>query len=142
MRGADIVVGSFTHRWPLDYESATHRIIDLAQSKTGNDQQWEITPAVQAILDEATKLPGRTVSMYVFPSRRGTPLSEPSAMQMRRRAVKKAGLSDLQFRDIRKAAINEAKRQGRNATEFAGHSDPKTTKKHYLNEPVKVKPIR
>jgi integrase len=117
-------------------------IIDLAQSKTGNDQQWEITPAVQAILDEAAKLPGRTVSMYVFPSRRGTPLSEPSAMQMRRRAVKKAGLSDLQFRDIRKAAINEAKRQGRDATEFAGHSDPKTTKKHYLNEPVKVKPIR
>jgi hypothetical protein len=43
---------------------------------------------------------------------------------------------------IRKAAINEANRQGRNATEFAGHSDPKTTKKHYLNEPVKVKPIR
>jgi integrase len=117
-------------------------IIDLAQSKTGNDQQWEITPAVQAILDEAAKLPGRTVSMYVFPSRRGTPLSEPSLMQMRRRAVNKAGLSDLQFRDIRKAAINEAKRQGRNATEFAGHSDPETTKKDYLNEPVKVKPIR
>jgi len=30
----------------------------------------------------------------------------------------------------------------RNATEFAGHSDPETTKKHYLNEPVKLKPIR
>lgn len=31
-------------------------VIDLAQSKTGNDQQWEITPAVQAILDEAARL--------------------------------------------------------------------------------------
>lgn len=80
--------------------------------------------------------------MYVVPSRRGRPLSEPSVMQMRRRAVQKAGLSDLQFRDIRKAAINEAKRRGRNATEFAGHADPKTTKRYYLNEPVKVKPIR
>jgi hypothetical protein len=38
-------------------------------------------------------------------------------------------------------AINEAKCQGRNATEFAGHSDPNTTK-HHLNELVKVKPIR
>jgi hypothetical protein len=56
--------------------------------------------------------------------------------------MQKAGLSDLQFRDIRKAAINEAKRQGRNATEFGGPSDPKTTKKHYLTEPVNVKPIR
>jgi hypothetical protein len=70
-----------------------------------------------------------------------SPLSEPSVMQMHRRAVTNAGLSDLQFRGIRQAAINGAKRQGRNATEFAGHSDPKTTK-HYLNEPVKVKPIR
>jgi integrase len=104
--------------------------IDLAQSKTGNDQQWEIAIAVQAILDdEAAKRSGRTVSLYVFSGRRGTPV-EPSVMQMRRRAVKKAGLSDLQFRDIRKATINEAKRRRRNATEFAGHSDPKTTKKH------------
>jgi hypothetical protein len=61
--------------------------------------------------------------------------------QMRRRAVRNAGLSDLHFRGIRQAAINEAKRQRRNTTEFAGHSDPKTTKQ-YLNEPVKVKPIR
>ncbi len=117
-------------------------VIDLPQSKTGNAQQWDITPAVQVILDDAVKLPGRKVSMYVFPSRRGPPLSEASVMNMRRRAVKKAGLSNLQFRDIRKAAINEAKRQGKNAQEFAGHSDPRTTAKHYLNEPVKVKPIR
>lgn len=26
MRGAGIVVGSFTHRWPLDYEFATHTV--------------------------------------------------------------------------------------------------------------------
>jgi hypothetical protein len=56
-------------------------------------------------------------------------------------AVRNAGLSDRQFRGIRQAAINEAKRQERNAAEFAGHSDPKTTMKHYLNESVKVKPI-
>jgi hypothetical protein len=39
-------------------------------------------------------------------------------------------------------AVNEAKKLGRNAQEFAGHSDPRTTEKHYLNEPVVVKPIR
>ena len=117
-------------------------IIDLAQSKTGNDQQWEITPAVQAILDEAARLPGRTRSMYVLPTRRGTPYTESGFQSMRRRALAAAGLKDLQFRDVRKAAVNEAKKLGRNAQEFAGHSDPRTTEKHYLNEPVVVKPIR
>jgi hypothetical protein len=51
-------------------------------------------------------------------------------------------VKDLQFRDVRKAAVNEAKKLGRNAQEFAGHSDPRTTEKHCLNEPVLVKPIR
>jgi|SRR5438105_12940068 len=46
-------------------------IIDLAQSKTGSEQQWEITPAVQAILDEAASLPGRARSLYVLPTLRG-----------------------------------------------------------------------
>jgi integrase len=61
---------------------------------------------------------------------------------MRRRALAAAGLKDLQFRDVRKAAVNEAKKLGSDAQEFAGHSDPRTTEKHYLNEPVVVKPIR
>lgn len=116
--------------------------IDLSQSKTDNDQRWEITPGVRAILDEAAKLPGRGVSMYVFPTRRGTPYSEQGIHHMRRTALTAAGLANIQFRDIRKAAINEAKKLGRNATEFAGHSDERTTNKHYITEPVRVKPIR
>src|SRR5262249_53209851 len=117
-------------------------IIELSQSKTKNAQQWEITSAVQAILDEAATLPGRGVSMYVFPKRNGTPYTEQGVHHMRRRALERAGLKDLQFRDIRKAAINEARRQGMNAQEFAGHADPRTTAKHYLNGPVKVRPTR
>jgi integrase len=116
--------------------------IELSQSKTDNDQRWEITPAVRGILDEASKLPGRAVSMYIFPTRRGTPYSEQGVHHMRRNALTAAGLKNVQFRDIRKAAINEAKKLGRNATEFAGHSDERTTTKHYITEPVSVKPIR
>ena len=117
-------------------------VIDLSQSKTKNAQHWEITLAVQAILDEAATLPGRAVSMYVFPKRNGTPYSEQGVHHMRRRALALAGLKDLQFRDIRKAAINEAKRQGMNAQAFAGHADPRTTAKYYVNGPVKVRPTR
>jgi hypothetical protein len=99
-------------------------------------QRWEITRAVQAILDEAATLPGRAVSMHVFPKRNWTPYTEHRVHYMRRRAPALAGLKDLQFRDIQfqdigKAAINEAKRQGMNAQEFAGHVDPRTTAKWY-----------
>jgi hypothetical protein len=59
----------------LRVQQITDGCIDLSQSKTDNDQRWEITPAVRGILDEAAKLPGRAVSMYVFPTRRGTPLA-------------------------------------------------------------------
>lgn len=50
----------------------------------------------------------RRVSMYVFPTRYGTPYSEQGIHNMQRRALERAGLKDLQFRDLRKAAINEA----------------------------------
>jgi integrase len=120
-------------------------VVDLRQSKTratNRPQHWEITPAVQAIFDEAATLPGRTVSMYVFPTRKGTPYSEQGVHHMRREALRKSGLEDLQFRDIRKEAINEHKRLGGNAQEFAGHADPRTTARHYLSDPIKIKPNR
>jgi integrase len=104
----------------------------LGRRETKNTQHWEITPAVQAILDEAATLPGRTVSMYVLPKRNGTPYTEQGVHHVRRRALEFGGLKDLQFRDIRKAAINEAKRQRMNAQEFAGHADPRTTAKCYF----------
>lgn len=119
------------------------REIDLRQSKTGRGQLWEITPAVRAILDEAKTLPGRSRSLFVFPSpKTGKAYSEGGVHYMRRAAMKAAGVTNLHHRDVRKQAVNEAKDLGVNATEFAGHSDPRTTEKHYVNGPRKVKPIR
>ena len=54
--------------------------IVVESSKTGIKRAYEITPAVRAILNEAAALPGRKISLYVFPTRRGTPSTE-SALQ-------------------------------------------------------------
>jgi integrase len=116
--------------------------LDVKQSKRGFEQLWEMTPAVKAILDEAARAPGRARSMFVFPRRDGKPYTEDGIAKQRQRALRAAGLVDLHHRDIRKAAINEAKAAGANATEFAGHHDERTTRKHYVNGPVRVKPIR
>lgn len=95
--------------------------IDLRSSKTDVGQVWEITPAVRAILAEARTLPGRSRSMFVFPTPKGTAYTEGGVHHMRKAALKLAGLTDLHHRDLRKAAVNEAKAAGMNATDFAGH---------------------
>ena len=115
--------------------------IRIGQHKTGTAQDWQITPAVQAVLDEAMKLPGRDRSMYVFPNRQGQPYAESALQTLWYRACKPAGVTGYQFRDIRKRAINEARERG-DATEFAGHKDPRTTHRNYFTEAAKVKPLR
>jgi hypothetical protein len=118
--------------------------IVVESSKTGIKRAYEITPAVRAVLDAAAKLPGRRISLYVFPTRRGTPFSESALQTLWKRAKEKAGLADVDmtFRDFRTTALNEAHRTGQSAKNLAGHADERTTERHYLNEPLKVKPLR
>lgn len=116
--------------------------IDVEQSKTQMPQTWEISPGVRAILDEAATLPGRVRSTFIFPSRKGTPYTENGMQTMWRRACAKAGVTGKIFRDLRTEAINDAQDAGMDAQAFAGHADPRTTRRHYLKRPVKVTPLR
>jgi hypothetical protein len=119
-------------------------VIHVEQSKTGARQDFELTPAIQAVLAEAAKLPGRKISMFVFPTRKGTPYSESGMQSAWRRAKKKAGMDgvDAVFRDLRTTELNEVKKAGGDATATAGHADQRTTARHYLTVPTRVKPRR
>jgi integrase len=116
----------------------------VESSKTGIKRAYEITPAVRAVLEAAATLPGRKISLYVFPTRKGTPFSESALQTLWKRAKEKAGLADVDmtFRDFRTTALNEARRTGQSAKDLAGHADERTTERHYLDEPLKVKPLR
>lgn len=118
--------------------------IVVESSKTGIKRAYEITQVVRAVLDAAAKLPGRKISLYVFPTRRGTPFTESALQTLWKRAKDKAGLCDVDmtFRDFRTTALNEARRTGRSAKDLAGHADERTTERHYLDEPLKIKPLR
>lgn len=120
-------------------------LITVVLSKTGKAIEFEITPAVQAVLDEAATLPGRNRSMFVFPMRNGKPHSESALQQQwadtRDRAVKEwPELAGAVFRDIRTNELNEVQRAGGDATATAGHTDKRTTEKHYLNVPTRIRP--
>lgn len=114
-------------------------LIHVKQSKTGVEQEWEISGDVAHVLEVATKLPGRSRSIYVFPTRRGTPYTLSGLQTLWRRACERAGVSGIQFRDIRKTAINVAPRADQ--TDFAGHRDPRTTERHYKVKPKRVSPL-
>lgn len=112
--------------------------------RTGKTLEFQITPAVRAILDQATALPGRKISMYVFPTRKGTPYSESALQTAWTRAKVKAGLEDvdLTFRDLRTTELNAIHREGGDATKTAGHATSSTTERHYISEPTRIKPRR
>jgi len=78
--------------------------------------------------------------MYMFPIRRGQPYTESAPQTPWYRACKAAAVTGCQFQEIHKRAINEAKERP-DATEFAGHTDPRAT--HPTTSPkAKLKPLR
>lgn len=124
-------------------ETEIHVTPSKTKRKTGKKIDFAITPAVRAVLEEAKTLPGRKVSLYVFPMRKGTPYTE-SGLQSAMARERKKGLAGVTatFRDLRTTELNAIKRAGGNATEAAGHADKRTTERHYLDEPTKITPRR
>ena len=86
--------------------------------RTGKTMEFAITPGVREILNQAAALPGRKISMRVFPTRKGTPYTESALQSAWARAKKKAGLEDLDltFRDFRTTELNAIHREGGDAT--------------------------
>ncbi len=128
----------------LRVQQVTPDGIDVTMSKTGARRLYAITPEVREVLDEAAKLPGRARSMFVFPTRKGTPYSESALQSMFRRLRERIGpdAAGIVFRDTRTTALNDARRAGADATGLAGHADERTTERHYLDEPKRVTPLR
>lgn len=131
----------------LMLSQVTDTEIHLTPSKTqrsGRKIDFAVTPAVDSILEAAKALPGRKVSLYVFPTRKGTPYTERALQSAWRRAKKRAGLEDVDvvFRDFRTTELNAINRAGGDATAAAGHADKRTTERHYLDEPTKITPRR
>lgn len=123
-------------------KSQVGEMLDTSRSKTGVEQEWEITPYVRSIFDRAKQLPGYHKSIYMFPRRNGEAYDEQEFQSAWRYARKKAGAT-FQFRHIRKWNIQEVERIGdQNTQSFAGHKDRRTTERHYLNNVKRARPLK
>ena len=109
----------------------------VEQSKTGKRQVFEWTTALREVVERAKKLRRRVGSLYLFANRGGQPYTTSGFDSMWLRVVKKSGLKDVRFHDLRAKAGSDAT----NATELLGHDDPRTTAR-YKRAPIKVKPLR
>lgn len=111
--------------------------IFVQQSKTGKRQIFEWTIALREVVDRAKALRRRVGTVYLFATREGQPYTASGFDSMWRRVVKKTGLDDVRFHDLRAKAGSDAS----NASELLGHDDPRTTAR-YRRAPTKVRPLK
>jgi len=136
--------------------------IYLRQSKRGARQLWEWTPELRALVEEAQERPEakrarrlKEGSGYIYVGRGGKPLTLSGFQSAWRRLLARANrllaeacteagweaedvlkIEGLVFHDSRAEAVEQAD----DPQAFAGHSDPRVTKR-YLRSPRRIRPL-
>jgi integrase len=111
----------------------------VTQHKTGKQQRFALTPGARKIINAALTLRKGVESEYVFCTEQGTAYTKWGYQTVVRRQLKSLGIKATAH-DFRALAITLAGRQGKNAQDFAGHSDARLTKRVYDRLPVDVEP--
>lgn len=112
-------------------------------NSSGISQRIKITPSLNAVLEAAKRLRGDLRSVYVLHNRSGQAYTQSGFQSLWQRTVKKAGVRDVHFHDLKARAVTDKERkQPGSGTDLAGHVDPKTTRRIYRRGAVKVSPVR
>ncbi len=118
----------------------------ITQQKTGAKQCYTWTPALRQAIDNAKALPRRTViSMHLFSTRSGKPYTTSGFDSVWQRIVKKSGLKNLHFHDIRAKSLTDASRlHGKDhAQAMAGHASVTMTERYIKSRDHQtVQPLR
>lgn len=108
--------------------------IEFKQQKTGKLVLVEWTDDLRQAVADALALHAGVPSLYVLPSkRRGKAPDYRSVLLQWNTACEVAGVEDARPNDQRAQSLSAAKRQGKNATELAGHATEAMTQR-YLRE--------
>lgn len=139
MREGDLL----TLTWRQIVGDEIHVTPSKTRSSTGIAQRIRITPALRAVLKAARKLRGDLRSVTVIHNERGQAYTQSGFQSMWQRTVKKSGVEDVHFHDLRARAVTDKERKERGSgSDLAGHADPATTRRIYRRGAVKVSPVR
>lgn len=112
-------------------------------ASTGISQRIRVTPSLRIVLDAAKRLRSGLRSMFVIHNSSGQGYTQSGFQSMWQRTVKKSGVVDVHFHDLRALAVTAAERRERGSgSDLAGHADPATTRRIYRRGAVKVSPVR
>lgn len=113
-------------------------------SKTGAVAIFQWTEALRELIERARGLRRRVGSLYLFASRTGQRYAISGFDSMWRRTVKRAAVKGLIFHDLRRWAINQARRQGGldYAQAIGVHQSRQTTEGYLVPGEVVVRPLK
>jgi integrase len=126
-------------RWS-DFDTGGH----VKTRKTGARQAFQHTEGLDAVLARARALQARVASPFVLCDASGQPHTRNSLGRRFRLAAKKAGVADVQFRDLRAAAATARDQEEgeTGAQAFLGHTDARTTRIYLRGRRVNtVRPV-
>lgn len=104
--------------------------ICFEQQKTDKRLVVEWSPDLRAAGDEALALHSRVQALTLLPGRKGKPPNYRSVLLQWHTACKAAGVEDALPNDQRAQSLTAAKKQGKNATNLAGHSTEAMTQRY------------
>ena len=113
--------------------------IRFPKFKTPTKRIVKWTPGLRMAVDRAKALRGNVRSLtWLLPGRHGKPPNYRSVKLQFDQACERAGVEDVQMRDLRAVAATEAEKQGKNPTKLLGHTSPNTTRRYLRSkeEPV------
>lgn len=109
--------------------------IHFSQMKTNQKMAIEINDALEATIQAARAL-NRVRGLTLFHQGNGKEFGYGGVRDGFKRACIKAGIEDVQLRDIRAKAATDAEEAGLNPTILLGHSDSNTTKRYLRKKRV------
>jgi integrase len=113
-------------------------------SKTGAVALFQWTEALRELIERARGLRRRVGSLYLFASRTGQRYRISGFDSIWRRTLKRAAVKGVTFHDLRRWAINQARRQGGldYAQAIGVHQSRQTTEGYLVPGEIVVRPLK
>jgi integrase len=113
-------------------------------SKTGAVAIFEWSEGLRELIDRARGLRRRVGTMYLFATRQGQRYGTSGFDSIWQRTLRRAGVEGLTFHDLRRWAINQARRQGGldYAQAIGVHQSRQSTEGYLVPGEVVVRPLR